>query len=94
MEMLSLLWPRKAAAARELPRFHHDPNSGRAELRFLRRKLTVNQALLVGGSAARLHLARINLPLPCNNTEELLESHRSDVRIHVNHHKLKKIWHV
>lgn len=87
METLPLLWPRKAAAARELPRFHHDPNSVRAELRFLRRKLTVNQALLVAGSAARLHLARVNLPLPWNNTEELLESHRSDVQIHVNHHK-------
>lgn len=67
--------------------FHHDPNSGRAQLRFLRRKFTVNQALLVGGSAARLHLARVNLPLPWNKTEELLESRRSDVLIHVNHHK-------
>lgn len=90
METLPLLWPRKAAAARELPRFHHDPNSGRAELRFLQRKLAVNQTLPVGGSAARLHLARVNLPLPWNNTEELLESHRSDVQIQVNHHKFKK----
>lgn len=87
METLPLLWPRKAAAACELPRFHHDPDSGGARLRFLRRKLTVNQA---APGSEEVRRGSTWLSLTWNDTQELLESHRSDAQIHVNRHKLKK----
>lgn len=81
--MLSLLWPRKAAVALELPRFHRDPDSGELNSDSSP-QLTVNQALPVRGNAGRLHLASINLLLPWNNVEELLESCGSVVDIPVN----------